>query len=195
MKPMKNAARPLALVTSGLLLGSIGIANGADLQPYPKQGHVVQRLDAFDNPQGAIFSADGKYVFVSNAAELGMPDKGFHWTHKGDMYALQKSDFTSGTLPPPFSRGRGGLDGLQFVGKNRVDTEVRNTNSVIVTPLPGSISFRLAFDKNIMLSRPADIAVHKMHSGSYLLVIAELSGTSPNKKNNVVTVVRLPADF
>ena len=51
------------------------------LQPYPVKGQVVQRLNAFDNPEGSIFSADGKFVFVSNSAELGMPDKGFHWTH------------------------------------------------------------------------------------------------------------------
>lgn len=47
------------------------------------KGQVVQRLNAFDNPEGSIFSADGRFVFISNSAELGMPDKGFHWTHKG----------------------------------------------------------------------------------------------------------------
>ena len=29
-----------------------------------------------------IFSADGRFVFVSSSAELGMPSKGFHWTEK-----------------------------------------------------------------------------------------------------------------
>jgi len=33
--------------------------------------------------EGAIFSSDGQFVFISNSAELGMPDKGLHWTHKG----------------------------------------------------------------------------------------------------------------
>ena len=43
----------------------------------------MQRLNAFDNPEGAIFSADGQFVFVSNSADIGMPDKNLHWTHKG----------------------------------------------------------------------------------------------------------------
>src|SRR5262245_46162600 len=66
-----------------LALGA-GTVRAADpLQPYPVKGQVVQRLNAFDNPEGAIFSADGQFVFISNSAELGMPDKGLHWTHKG----------------------------------------------------------------------------------------------------------------
>ena len=73
---------PLAALT--LALAAAGLAYAAEpLQPYPVKGQVVQRLNAFDNPEGSIFSADGKFVFVSNSAELGMPDKGFHWTHKG----------------------------------------------------------------------------------------------------------------
>ena len=56
---------------------------GADpLEPYPVKGKVLQRLNSFDNPEGSIFSADGKFVFISNSAELGMPDVGFNWTHK-----------------------------------------------------------------------------------------------------------------
>lgn len=390
MKLVK-AWRLETLAIAAWVFGAIEIAHSADLQPYPKQGQVIQRLRAFDNPEGAIFSADGKYVFISNAAELGMPEKGFHWTHnggyvsklevqpdgtlkmvnekllsgltgplgmvvstvgtqrfprgtvflveawvplaeadgievkdpktidpkiiafntdgkilgkiklgagseaarvsgviatlgnslaadsegniylaetgqqgtqfdppivtkgggvymfplssldalaegreaplfyipvpnggpdgievandgtihfntvglnaglkdpaEGGMYALHRSDFISGRLPPPFNRGLGALDGLQFVGKNRLDTEVRNSNSIIVTPLPGSMSYRLNYDKNITLSGPADIAVHRQRDGTYLLVIPELSGTSPNNADNPVTVVKLPADF
>ena len=44
-------------------------------------------------------------------------------------------------------------------------------------------------------ARPADIAVRKQSDGSYLLVIPELSATSPNNKDNAVTVVRLPKGF
>jgi hypothetical protein len=74
------AAR-LAALTLSLASGSTLAAD--PLQPYPVKGQVIQRLNAFDNPEGSIFSADGRFVFVSNSAELGMPDKGFHWTHKG----------------------------------------------------------------------------------------------------------------
>src|SRR5215510_15383566 len=74
-------ATRLAALTLGL---ASGLTLAADpLQAYPVKGQVIQRLNAFDNPEGAIFSADGKYVFISNSAELGMPDKGFHWTHNG----------------------------------------------------------------------------------------------------------------
>jgi hypothetical protein len=73
--------------TRGLsLLGALALGLSAVAQtpePYPVKGQVIQTLKAFDNPEGAIFSADGKYVFISNAAELGMPDKGFHFIEHG----------------------------------------------------------------------------------------------------------------
>jgi hypothetical protein len=385
---MKHTILFTCIAIAGFAMAAAGTV---DFPIYPKRAHVIQRLRAFDNPEGSIFSSDGKYVFISNAAELGMPKKGFHWTHgagyvsklevqpngslkmlnqklitgltgplgmvvsrvstrkfprgtiflteawvplaetdsteisdpnvldpkiiafneggsvlgtiklgagstaarvsgvvatlgnslatddagnlyladtgqqgtqfhppiktngggvymfpvdsldalaegrsapmyyipvpnggpdgievapngiihfntvglnaglqdpaAGGMYALTQSDFVSGTLPPPFNTGLGALDGLQFAGKNRLDTEVRNTNSVVVTPLPGNRTFKLGYDEDIVLSGPADIAVRRMHDGTYLLVIPELSGTSPNDVNNPVTVVRLPADF
>jgi hypothetical protein len=66
-----------------VVLAVAGLTQAAEpLQPYPVKGQVIQRLNAFDNPEGSIFSADGGFVFISNSAELGMPDKGFHWTHK-----------------------------------------------------------------------------------------------------------------
>lgn len=360
------------------------------LQPYPVKGKVVQRLNAFDNPEGAIFSADGKFVFISNSAELGMPDKGFHWTHgagyisklavqsdgqlkmvneklisgltgplgmavspvatkkfpkgtvflieawaplaeadgtevkdpkiidpkiiafnndgkvlgaikmgegsaagkaagvpatlgnalafdkegnlyaidtgiaggtfnpaiatkgggaymfpvasldaladgqsapvhyipvpeggpdgievapdgaihfntvgpvaglkdpaDGGMYRVTKDDFKNGTLPAPFATGLGALDGLDFAGMVRLDTEIKNTNSVTVTP-PFGKPMMLTYDQDIKLAGPADIAIRKQADGSYLLVIPELSATSPNKKDNPVTVIRLPANF
>ena len=389
---MQNAKLSVRLTVTVLIFCSgIGIASSADLQPYAKKGQVIQRLSAFDNPEGSIFSADGKYVFISNSAELGMPDKGFHWTHKGGyvsklevqqdgtlkmvnetliggltgplgmavstvgtrkfprgtvflaeawaplaeadgtevkdpsvvdpkiiafntegkilgaiklgagsaaekvsgvvgtlpnalafdqagnlylaetgiggsqfeppiqtkgggvylfptssldalaegrdaplyyipvpnggpdgievapdgmihfntvgvaaglqdpaeggMYKLKKSDFTSGKLPEPFNRGLGALDGLDFAGSNRLDTEIKNTSGVVVTPLSGASSYMLTYDKDIKFAGPADIAIHKMSDGSYLLVVPELSATSPNNKDNPVTVIRLPPDF
>ncbi|MEO8629653.1 MAG: hypothetical protein ABI612_16370 [Betaproteobacteria bacterium] len=380
------------LATMALALIAAGVVQAADpLEPYAQKGQVIQVLKAFDNPEGSIFSADGKYVFISNAAELGMPDKGFHFVRKGGyisklsvqpdgtlkmvkeklitgltgplgmavstvgtkkfpqgtiflalvgaplaeadgtevkdpklarpkilafnndgkilgeiglgagstaekvsgvigtlpnalgfdqegnlyvaetgigggvyappivtkgggvymfpitsldaladrkaapmsyiafpeggpdglevapdgaihvntvgagaglkdpaeggMYKLQKSDFASGTLPEPYNKGLGALDGLDFAGDNRLDTEIKNTNSVIVTPLSGSKSYQLTYDKEVKFSGPADIAVHKMADGSYLLLVPELSATSPNNHDNPVTVIKLPANF
>jgi len=53
----------------------------------------------------------------------------------------------------------------------------------------------LTYDHPLKLTGPADIAVRKMSDGTYLLVIPQLSATSPNKVDNPVTVVQLPADF
>jgi len=388
MSRAKCAVPLLACLVSYCAVAS---AQNPDLPPYPKQGVIIQRLKAFDNPEGSIFSADGRYVFIANSAELGMPKVGFHWTHnagyisklrvrpdgtlkfvkerfitgltgplgmavstvatarfprgtiflaeawvplaeadgtvvrdpkvlnpkivafatnakvlgairigagsaaakvsgvigtlanslafdgagnlylaetgqqgtqfhppvitkgggvymfpvtsldalaaghnaplyylpvpnggpdgievgpdglvhfntvglnaglqdpaEGGMYKLKQADFHSGTLPPPFNRGLGALDGLDFAGNNRLDTIVKGVNGVLVTPLDGNTTYRLTFDQNVEFSGPADIAVHKMHDGTYLLLVPELSGTSPNHKDNPVTVVRLPADF
>ncbi|NOZ23195.1 MAG: hypothetical protein GXP25_19145 [Planctomycetes bacterium] len=44
---------------------------------------MIQQLKSFDNAESAVFTADGKYVLVSNAAELGRPDRGFHFVEHG----------------------------------------------------------------------------------------------------------------
>jgi hypothetical protein len=387
-----NARTPISFIAAATLCGLTGMLLAAEpLQPYAHKGHVVQILKAFDNPEGAIFSADGRYVFISNSAELGMPEKGFHWTHnggyisklavqadgslemvnqklisgltgplgmavstvatekfpqgtiflalataplaeadgtevtdpkvihpkilaftedgqvlgeiglgegsaaqkvsgvvgtlanalafdkegnlylaetgigggqfkpkiathgggvymfpvssldalasnqeaplyyipvpnggpdgievapdgvihfntvgiaaglkdpaEGGMYRVRVSDFQSGNLPMPFNKGLGALDGCVFAGSARLDTEIKNTNSVVVTPFWSDTSYQLTYDRDIKLNGPADIAVNKRGDGSYLLVIPELSATSPNNGDNPVTVVKLPADF
>ena len=110
------------------------------------------------------------------------------------MYRLTKEDFMHGTLPEPFATGLGALDGLDFVGTVRIDTEIVNTNSVVVTPAFGK-PMMLTYDQERKLAGPADVAIRKLADGSWLTVIPELSATSPNDTDNAVTVVRLPADF
>lgn len=383
--------KKLKVLTAAILAGlAVSAAQAADLQPYAHKGQVIQRLSSFDNPEGAIFSADGKYVFISNAAEQGNAEKGFAWTRgagyvsklevtsdgtlkvvdaklisgltaplgfavstkatkkfpkgtiflvqataplvdadgtpvkdasgldpkitafdvegqilgeiklgkdsaaekaagviatlgnalafdksgnlyvaetgiaggafepalptkgggiylfphsslddladgkdakvsylpvpeggpdgievapdgsihfntvgiaaglkdpaEGGQYRVSKKDIETGKLPAPFGKGFGALDGLDFAGKVRLDTEIKNTNSIIVTNRKG-VAAKLELDEDIKLNGPADIAVRKLKSGSYLLVIPELSATSPNNNDNTVTVVRLPSDF
>lgn len=388
MNMFQFAAMSIALIAGWAQLHH---AHAADLQPYAKKAQLVQRLRAFDNPEGAIFSLDGKSVFVSNAAELGMPDKGFHWIEgaayvsklevqangtlkmineklvsgltgalgmavlpvdtttfprgtiflctagaplassdgveikdpessrpaivafspegkvlgtiklgggsavakaagvaatlpnalafdregnlylaetgiggsqfdppiatrgggiymfplaslgalaagreaamsylsvpnggpdgiqvapdgsihfntvgagagmkdpaEGGMYRIGRDAFASGMLPEPFARGLGALDGLDFAGTKRLDTEIKNGSGVTVTPKAGGPVYVLGYDQDLKLAGPADIAVRKMEDGSYLLLIPELSATSPNNKDNALTVVRLPPDF
>jgi hypothetical protein len=388
---MNDSVLIAGLAVTATLCGTFGCAHSAELPLYAKKGQVIQRLRAFDNPEGSIFSADGQTVFIANSAELGMPDKGFHWTHNagyisklhvrpdgtlsmvlqqfitgltgplgmavstvatprfprgtiflaeawvplaeadgtevtdpkvldpqilafnvdgkvlgaikigagstaakvsgvvgtlanslafdhagnlylaetglqgtqfvppvvtkggglymipltsldaladgreaplyyiavpnggpdgievapdgmihfntvglnaglkdraaGGMYKLQQANFHNGTLPPPFIRGLGALDGLDFAGNKRLDTLVRGVDGVLVTPLGGNKTYRLGFDQDIQFAGPADIAIHKMKDGSYLMLIPELSGKTPNHRDNPVTVVKLPADF
>ena len=388
---MNKTSIGIRLAAIALALPTVNLAQAADpLEAYPVKGQVIQRLHAFDNPEGSIFSADGRYVFVSSSADLGMPDKGLRWTHnagyvsklavqsdgtlkmlseklitgltgptgmavstvstkkfpkgtifltgawaplaeadgtevkdarvldpkiiafntdgkilgtiklgagsraeavsgaiatlgnalafdkegnlyatdtgiggslfnppiatkgggvymfpvssldaladgksaplsyiavpeggpdgievapdgaihintvglgaglkdpaEGGMYRLTKEDFKTGHLPAPFAHGLGALDGLDFAGSARLDTEIKNTNSVIVTP-PYGVPMMLTYDQDIKLSGPADIAVRKLADGSYLLLIPELSATSPNNHDNPVTVIKLPAGF
>jgi hypothetical protein len=382
---------PLSLLISLAFASASAQAQAPAPAPYPHKAHVVQRLKAFDNPEAAIFSADGRHVFVSNAAELGNPDKGFHWVRgqgyisklsvgqdgtlkmvepkllsrltaplgmavlpvdagrfprgtifvveataplaepdgtpvkdpnaidpkiiafdeqgkvlgrielgkgsaaekaagvvatlgnalafdqqgnlylaetgigggqfeppiqtsgggvymfpltslepladgkdapvqyipvpqggpdgievapdgtvhfntvgvaaglkdpaEGGMYRLRKEDFQGGQLPKPLRQGLGALDGLDFAGPVRLDTEIKNTNGIVVTPGGGDKSYLLTYDQDIALAGPADIAVRRQADGSHLVVIPELSATSPNNGDNAVTVVRLPAGF
>jgi hypothetical protein len=379
------------LVVAVLAIAGMAAAGAATSPPYASKGQLLQRLEGFDNPEGALFSPDGNFVYISNAAELGMPDKGFHWTHKagfvskyavqpdgtlkrvteklltgltgplgmaastvatskfpvgtlfiaeawadvaeadgsllkdarvvdpkiiafdsngkvlgaiklgagsaaakvsgvtatlanslafdragnllladtgtgvgqyepkmtvkgggiylfplasldalaegrnatlhylpvpeggpddievaadgmihfntvglaagtkdpaaGGMYRISMNDLIAGKLPAPFQRGLGALDGLQFVGNNRLDTEIKDTNSIVVTPLNGRATFVLTYDKALKLSGPADIAVRQQRDGSTLMIVPELSGTTPNDGKNAVDVIRLPANF
>ena len=54
------------------------------------------------------------------------------------MYRVTKEDFKSGTLPPPFVRGLGALDGLDFVGNVRLDyARVRARKDAIIRGFSG----------------------------------------------------------
>ena len=90
-------SRKHTVLFSAILAAFAVTAQAADLQPYSHKGQVIQRLASFDNPEGAIFSADGKHVFISNAAELGNPDKGFAWTN-GAGYVSKLEVQSDGTL-------------------------------------------------------------------------------------------------
>jgi hypothetical protein len=77
---------------------------------------------------------------------------------------------------------------------NKPAFEIFVVCDVVVTP-PYGTPMMLTYDQDIKLAGPADIAVRKMSDGSSLLVIPELSATSPNNHDNPVTVIRLAANF
>ncbi|MFH0872732.1 MAG: hypothetical protein V1878_09640 [bacterium] len=55
----------------------------AEIPVYPVKGKVVNVLAAFDNPEGALCSMDGKWLFVSNSALHGDANKPFGWVEGG----------------------------------------------------------------------------------------------------------------
>ena len=59
------------------------IASAEDIPMYPVKGKVVNVLAAFDNPEGALFSMDGEYLFISNSGLHGDKDKPFGWVEGG----------------------------------------------------------------------------------------------------------------
>ena len=79
-------------------LGAAGAVSAdvrADVHPAPAV--ILQVVKAFDNPEGAIFSADGNFLFVSNAAEIGDRSETFGWT-EGEGYVSKLEVLPSGEL-------------------------------------------------------------------------------------------------
>jgi hypothetical protein len=75
----------IASLSGVALAATAGAASGAPV-PVPPQNSAparfLQEIPAFDNAEAAIFSDDGRYVFVSNSAELGQPKKGLAWSER-----------------------------------------------------------------------------------------------------------------
>src|SRR5688572_7027635 len=111
-----EAAMHKAGSISASLVLSIFLAGSALSQQIPGQhptsAKVTQVLKSFDNPEGAIFSADGKFLFISNAAEIGDKAEGLGWT-----------------------------EGAGYVSKLEVspEGEVKTVNDKLITGLTGSL--------------------------------------------------------
>jgi hypothetical protein len=141
-------------------------------------------------PDGIAVAPDGTIHFNTVGVVAGLEDPA-----QGGMYRLSPDDFKRGQLPQPFARGLGALDGLDFAGTARLDTEIKNTNGLVVTPSGNNRSYLLPLDQDIKLAGPADIAVWRLDDGSYLVVVPELSAMSANNNEDPVTVIKLPAGF
>ncbi len=68
-----------AVIVSCTTASSLGSAAEIHAGVHPASAVILQVIKAFDNPEGAIFSADGSHVFISNAAEAGDLSEGFGW--------------------------------------------------------------------------------------------------------------------
>ena len=103
-----------AAVAAMLGAGAVqGQSIPADVHPVPAT--VLQVIKAFDNPEGAIFSADGQHVFVSNAAEIGDRGEGFGWA-EGEGYISKLAVQPNGTLTMVEERLIEGLTGPLGMG-------------------------------------------------------------------------------
>jgi hypothetical protein len=67
------------------------------VEAFPVAAEVVEVIRQFDNPEGAVFSQDGRHVFVSNAAEIGDRGQQFGWT-EGEGYISKLEVQQDGTL-------------------------------------------------------------------------------------------------
>lgn len=86
----------------GLLLAGLALAAGAAQAQvhsgvHPAPAIAIQVIKAFDNPESAIFSADGQFVFIGNAAEIGDRAESFGWT-EGEGYIGKLRVTPSGRL-------------------------------------------------------------------------------------------------
>jgi hypothetical protein len=90
-----------SMVAIAVLCTSFGTAGAAsadvNAEVHPVPAAILQVVKAFDNPEGAIFSADGNFLFVSNAAEIGDRADTFGWT-EGEGYVSKLEVLPSGEL-------------------------------------------------------------------------------------------------
>jgi hypothetical protein len=89
---------------------------------HPSPAVILQVLKEFDNPEGAIFSADGSQVFVSNAAEAGNLSGKFGWV-EGAGYISKLDVKPNGELAIVEKKLVKGLTGPLGMGVLPVATE------------------------------------------------------------------------
>ena len=90
----------ISIIAGGIVGLSSAFADGhLNTHPtvHPHFAVVKQVIKSFDNPEGAIFSADGSHVFISNSAEIGDKAAGFSWT-EGEGYISKLKVNGDGTL-------------------------------------------------------------------------------------------------
>jgi hypothetical protein len=110
-------ARGVVALSMGLAASGVAQAQQSSeqqaarqVEPFPAAAEVVQVLKEFDNPEGAIFTQDGAYVFITNAAEIGDRGETFGWT-EGEGYISKLEVQDDGTLAMVEERLIEGLTG------------------------------------------------------------------------------------
>jgi hypothetical protein len=114
------------MIATAILCVGLGPASTASADPradvHPVPAVILQVVKAFDNPEGAIFSADGDFLFVTNAAEIGDRSEVFGWT-EGEGYVSKLEVLSSGELRMVEEKLITGLTGPLGMGVLPVATE------------------------------------------------------------------------
>ena len=109
-------AAGFAALWSGLAYGQVH----SGVHPVPAV--VRQVIKAFDNPEGAVFSASGRFLFISNSAELGTDRApAFGWA-EGEGYISKLEVQPSGELKMVNDKLITGLTAPLGMGVLPVDT-------------------------------------------------------------------------
>ena len=121
----------LAAIAFFAMPNSPGIAAEIHGGVHPVPAVILQVIKAFDNPEAAIFSADGNHVFVSNAAEAGDLSEGFGWV-EGAGYISKLEVKENGELAMVEEKLIDGLTGPLGMGVLPVATEKFPAGTIIV---------------------------------------------------------------
>ena len=114
--------RIAVLIVCSVVLMSAAANGQVHSRIHPVPAVIKQVIPSFDNPEGAIFSADGRFVFITSAAELG-PSRsdGFAWG-EGEAYISKLEVQASGELTMVNDKLITGLTGGLGMGVLPVDT-------------------------------------------------------------------------
>jgi sugar lactone lactonase YvrE len=97
MQPIRRISGVSCLLAAAVVLHTAAAFGQIHAGTHPVPAVTKQIIKAFDNPEGAIFSADGRFVFVTNAAEIGGRANEFAWT-EGEGYISKLEVLPSGEL-------------------------------------------------------------------------------------------------
>lgn len=146
------------------------------------------------NPDGVEVSPIDGMIYVNTVGPVAdAPDPA-----GGGIYALNKASFTDGTLPEPFDRDLGALDGLDFTaGGAMLNSQIKaGVEVALYVNCPGGSAQVLTIEGDgAELSGPADLAIRRSADGAQLVVVPELMARDATPGDDHVTVLSLPAGF
>jgi hypothetical protein len=129
---MKRRMRLGSLALAGAaawVAATATLAQAQARQPWPVMGRVLQEIAEFDNPEGSVFSADGKSLYVSNAAIWDCD--GFAWT-EGGGYISKLSVGANGQVSMVNKQLAAGITAPLGMAVNRYGTRMFPAGSIFI---------------------------------------------------------------